>query len=306
MVSIVGASGSGKSTLLNLIGALDQPDIGLDRGGRPAPGRAQRRRPDEGAAGQDRVHLPVLQPAAHAELPRERRAPAAPARAGRARRRPTARASCWTWFSSASASSTCPTSCPAASGSAWPSPAPSPSTRPSCWPTSRPGTSIRRRAQRSSRSSGTSTQRLERDRAHRHARPPGRRELRAHHHPARRAHRRGRTPMMLLRLITWPYVRKHRLRTILTTVGHRARRGRVRRACTRPTSRCCSPSTRRSTASPGKAELQITAGEGGFPEDVLEQVQAHAGGAESRCRSSRRRSTRTSRARATSSSSRWT
>ena len=25
--------------------------------------------------------------------------------------------------------------------------------------------------------------------------------------------------MMLLRLITWPYVRRHRLRTVLTTVG---------------------------------------------------------------------------------------
>ena len=42
----------------------------------------------------------------------------------------------------------------------------------------------------------------------------------------------------------------------------------------------------------GKAELQVTAGEGGFPEEVLERCRPcrRCG---SRCRSSRRRSTRT-------------
>ena len=79
--------------------------------------------------------------------------------------------------------------------------------------------------------------------------------------------------MMLLRLITWPYVRKHRLRTILTTVGivlgvavfvgmHTANQS-VLFAFYKTIDRIA-----------GKAELQITAGEGGFPESVLEQVQA--------------------------------
>ena len=79
--------------------------------------------------------------------------------------------------------------------------------------------------------------------------------------------------MMLLRLITWPYVRKHRLRTILTTIGivlgvavfvgmHTANQS-VLFAFYKTIDRIA-----------GKAELQITAGEGGFPEGVLEQVQA--------------------------------
>jgi len=79
--------------------------------------------------------------------------------------------------------------------------------------------------------------------------------------------------MMLLRLITWPYVRRHRLRTVLTTVGivlgvavfvgmHTANQS-VLFAFYKTIDRIA-----------GKAELQITAGEGGFPESVLEQVQA--------------------------------
>lgn len=79
--------------------------------------------------------------------------------------------------------------------------------------------------------------------------------------------------MMLLRLITWPYVRQHRLRTILTTIGivlgvavfvgmHTANQS-VLFAFYKTIDRIA-----------GKAELQITAGEGGFPETVLEQVQA--------------------------------
>ena len=79
--------------------------------------------------------------------------------------------------------------------------------------------------------------------------------------------------MMLLRLITWPYVRRHRLRTALTTVGivlgvavfvgmHTANES-VLLAFYKTIDRIA-----------GKAELQITAGEGGFPEDVLERVQA--------------------------------
>ena len=76
--------------------------------------------------------------------------------------------------------------------------------------------------------------------------------------------------MMLLRLITWPYIRRHRLRTLLTTVGivlgvavfvgmHTANES-VLFAFYRTIDRIA-----------GKAELQITAGEGGFPEDVLER-----------------------------------
>jgi putative ABC transport system permease protein len=79
--------------------------------------------------------------------------------------------------------------------------------------------------------------------------------------------------MMLLRLITWPYVRRHRLRTVLTTIGivlgvavfvgmHTANQS-VLFAFYKTIDRIA-----------GKAELQITAGEGGFPEDVLERVQA--------------------------------
>jgi len=79
--------------------------------------------------------------------------------------------------------------------------------------------------------------------------------------------------MRLLRLITWPYVRRHKLRTVLTTVGivlgvavfigmHTANQS-VLYAFYKTVDRIA-----------GKAELQITAGEGGFPEDVLERVQA--------------------------------
>jgi putative ABC transport system permease protein len=79
--------------------------------------------------------------------------------------------------------------------------------------------------------------------------------------------------MMLLRLVTWPYVRRHRLRTLLTTLGimlgvavfigmHTANES-VLFGFHRTIDRIA-----------GKAELQITSGEGGFPEDVLEKVQA--------------------------------
>ena len=79
--------------------------------------------------------------------------------------------------------------------------------------------------------------------------------------------------MRLLRLITWPYVRRHKLRTVLTTLGivlgvsvfigmHTANQS-VLYAFYKTVDRIA-----------GKAELQITAGEGGFPEAVLERVQA--------------------------------
>lgn len=79
--------------------------------------------------------------------------------------------------------------------------------------------------------------------------------------------------MMLLRLITWPYVRKHLLRCILTTAGivlgvavfvgmHTANQS-VLYAFNRTVDKIA-----------GATQLQVSAGETGFPESVLEQVQA--------------------------------
>ena len=81
--------------------------------------------------------------------------------------------------------------------------------------------------------------------------------------------------MMLLRLITWPYVRKHLLRSVLTTTGimlsvavfvgmHTANRS-VLRALHRTVDRIA-----------GATQLQVTAGETGFDEEVLERVQGLA------------------------------
>src|SRR6185295_18253435 len=104
----------------------------------------------------------------------------------------------------------------------------------------------------------------------RHGRRP---ELRSHHRPPRRPHRSGRPPMILLRLISWPYFRKHVLRTLLTVAGivlgvavfvgmHTANQS-VLFAFSTTVDRIA-----------GKTELQVTAGETGFEEDVLERVQA--------------------------------
>src|SRR5882672_4223384 len=79
--------------------------------------------------------------------------------------------------------------------------------------------------------------------------------------------------MILLRLISWPYFRRHVLRTLLTTAGiilgvavfvgmHTANQS-VLFAFTRTVDRIA-----------GKTELQITAGEAGFDEDILETVQS--------------------------------
>jgi putative ABC transport system permease protein len=81
--------------------------------------------------------------------------------------------------------------------------------------------------------------------------------------------------MSLLQLISWPYCRKHVLRTLLTVVGvvlgvgvfvglHAANES-VRLAFNSTIDRIA-----------GKTDLQITAGEAGFPEAVLEAVQASA------------------------------
>src|SRR5206468_5600555 len=80
-------------------------------------------------------------------------------------------------------------------------------------------------------------------------------------------------PMILLRLISWPYFRRHLLRTALTTagivlgvavfVGMHAASQTVLYAFQRTVDRIA-----------GKTELQVTAGEAGFDEEVLERVQA--------------------------------
>ena len=79
--------------------------------------------------------------------------------------------------------------------------------------------------------------------------------------------------MMLLRLISWPYLRKHRFRSLLTTVGivlgvaifagMHAVGASVLSALNVTIDRIA-----------GKAQLQVTAGEAGFSEDVLERVQS--------------------------------
>ena len=79
--------------------------------------------------------------------------------------------------------------------------------------------------------------------------------------------------MILLRLVTWPYVRKHHVRSFLTIAGivlgvtvfvgmHTANQS-VLFAFYRTVDRIA-----------GATQLQITAGEPGFPEEILEKVQA--------------------------------
>jgi putative ABC transport system permease protein len=79
--------------------------------------------------------------------------------------------------------------------------------------------------------------------------------------------------MILLRLITWPYVRRHLVRALLTAAGivlgvgvfvgmHTANQS-VLAAFHRTIDRIA-----------GKTELQVTAGEAGFDEQVLEKIQA--------------------------------
>ncbi|MEO7275589.1 MAG: FtsX-like permease family protein, partial [Vicinamibacterales bacterium] len=81
--------------------------------------------------------------------------------------------------------------------------------------------------------------------------------------------------MNLLRLISWPYVRRHLLRTMLTTggivlgvavfVGMNTANRSVLSAFARTVDRIA-----------GRAQLQVVAGGMGFSEDVLERVQATA------------------------------
>src|SRR5438105_3562171 len=83
----------------------------------------------------------------------------------------------------------------------------------------------------------------------------------------------GKSRMRLLRLISWPYLRKHAVRSILTVLGivlgvavfvamHTANQA-VFFAFERTVDKIA-----------GAAQLQVSTGEAGFPEDVLERVQA--------------------------------
>ena len=79
--------------------------------------------------------------------------------------------------------------------------------------------------------------------------------------------------MILLRLISWPYFRKHRLSSLLTTagivlgvallVGMQTANRSVLRAFNHTVERIA-----------GKTQLQVSAGDSGFSEDVLERVQS--------------------------------
>jgi putative ABC transport system permease protein len=79
--------------------------------------------------------------------------------------------------------------------------------------------------------------------------------------------------MMLLRLISWPYLRKHLLRSVLTTcgivlgvallVGMQTANQSVLRAFSDTVDKIA-----------GKAQLQVTSGDSGFLEEVLERVQS--------------------------------
>src|ERR1700676_788655 len=82
--------------------------------------------------------------------------------------------------------------------------------------------------------------------------------------------------MILLRLISWPYARKHLLRCLLTAAGivlgvavfvgmHTANQS-VLSAFHETIDRIA-----------GSTELQVSAGEAGFDEDVLEKVQSISG-----------------------------
>ena len=147
-----GPSGSGKSTLLNLIGGLDRPTRArsVSTASRSA---AVGRRADDGAPRQDRVHLPVLQSAADADLPRKRRPASPPARVAAQEGRRSARASCSTLVQLEDRLSHLPGGTVGRSAAAGGHrPRPVDLSARFCWPTSPPATSTRGPARRSSRS----------------------------------------------------------------------------------------------------------------------------------------------------------
>ena len=124
MVAIMGPSGSGKSTLLHIVGALESPTSGTDRGRRPPLRGPRRQGADRAAARPHRLRLPVLQPAPVAHRRGERDAARRSSRSATTRRaRASARDAARAGRTRATGSTTCRPSCPAASSSASRSPA---------------------------------------------------------------------------------------------------------------------------------------------------------------------------------------
>lgn len=81
---------------------------------------------------------------------------------------------------------------------------------------------------------------------------------------------------MLLRLLSWPYVRRHRLRTSMTLAGIAL--GVAVLVAMHTANQSLSYAFRKTVDHiAGRTQLQITAGETGFPEVVLEQVQRTPG-----------------------------
>src|SRR5512143_374579 len=78
--------------------------------------------------------------------------------------------------------------------------------------------------------------------------------------------------MNLLRVLTLPYVRRHRLRTLLTVAG--VGLGVAVFVAMHAASRSVLSGFRETVARvAGRAELQVTAGEAGLDEDVLDRVR---------------------------------
>src|SRR5262249_19395912 len=78
---------------------------------------------------------------------------------------------------------------------------------------------------------------------------------------------------MLLRLISWRYARKHRVRTLLTAIGIVLGVGIFTGMHAAGASVLSALSTTIDRIA-GKTQLQVTSGESGFPEDILDRVQA--------------------------------